>query len=194
MPMLDNQKQEAFAIGVAQGNTAKQSALEAGYQREKTASDLLQKPHVQARIRELRLVGSKVSDVSVGWCMDQMKQIIIGAQDDGKWKDAADGVWRMYQMVRESHDDPEIEAFGEPLANKRLMARLGGDDDDEDGPVVDDGGGDLGGTALGVLDLPVESPDAGEGDGVLSGDPRGGALSGLRDHGGEEERPGEDEV
>lgn len=127
MPILKNPKHERFAQLLAQGKSASEAYVLAGYERnEGNAGRLNRNEQVQARVQELLNAGAEKAGVTVERVMSELAK--IGFSDIRKAFTESGGILRP-----EEWDDE----FAGAVASVKVVTRTTGEKDSEDRPVVE---------------------------------------------------------
>jgi phage terminase small subunit len=89
MPALDNPKHERFAQGLAKGKTQAEAYADAGYKpSEPNASRLTSNDKVQARVAELKDIGSLRAEVTIASLIQEAADIQEAAKADKQYSAA----------------------------------------------------------------------------------------------------------
>ena len=89
MPALDNPRHETFAQQLAIGATQDAAYIHAGYrQNRRNAGNLALKPHVQARVQQLKALNAMRADVSAGRVLAEYARIAFADITEALERDA----------------------------------------------------------------------------------------------------------
>lgn len=135
MPVLEHEKHESFALGLAKGQKQKEAYVNAGYAaNDSAASRLAQSPVIKERVEELKneifqrmnAVANSPNEETVGslqemgltieWCAAQFKEIYQNALSDGQYAPANAAVKNIQSLIEvRSAGVQEDDKAPEPL-------------------------------------------------------------------------------
>ncbi len=118
MALLKRRKEEEFSRYLAEGNTQTKAAEMAGYAASHAASQgcvLSKKPHIRARVEELREMGSKEIGKSIAvtkdWVIQGLVQNIVDAREDKQYavvKGCFELIGKELRMFVDRHEVTEL--------------------------------------------------------------------------------------
>lgn len=136
MPILDNPRHEAFAQALAEGKTADEAYVLAGYKANRgNATVLKAKQSVKARVRELLAKGERRAEVTVAQVLTELSRLAMsdlrkGFDADGRllppteWSDEFSAAVASIEVVTkslpgEADDEMDAQPHGGALARRR---------------------------------------------------------------------------
>jgi len=75
MPLLENPRHELFAHGLAEGKTADQAYVDAGFRKNRhNAAALARQKHILTRVAELQAVGAEKTAITIEYLIQKLEK------------------------------------------------------------------------------------------------------------------------